>query len=214
MTTVILDLDGPLLDGRYRHHACYGRILREHGYTPLGPDEYWEMKRQQRDRRAQLAASGAGAIYDVFLRRWLETIETPPLLALDRLQEGALDKLAGWQGQGVRLVLATQRHDAGSLRGQLTDFGLAPYFRHVVVCDHAEGGAGKARRVREVLGERPGESRLWVGDTEVDVEAARALGCPVWAVSCGLRTAAYLRSLAPHYLSESLSDVELGGVWR
>jgi phosphoglycolate phosphatase len=208
MMTVILDLDGPLLDGRHRHYACYRHILLAHGCTPLELDDYWDMKRRRCDRRVQLAASGAEALYDTFLRSWLELIETPAFLALDRLQAGALDKLLHWREQGVRLVLATQRHNREALLRQLADLGLDRLFQPVVICDHAEGGAGKARRVAEVLGQPTGDRRLWVGDTEVDVEAARALGCPVWAVWCGLRTEAYLKSLAPDFVSWGVAEVD------
>jgi phosphoglycolate phosphatase len=213
MATVILDLDGPLLDGRYRHHECYQRILLEQGYIPLGVEEYWEMKRRRQDRRVQLSASGAEAIYDTFLQSWQERIETPPLLALDRLQAGAVEKLAAWKEKGIRLLLATQRHNAATLARQLADFGLDRLFEHVVVCDHAAGGMGKARRVQEVLGDQA-EERLWVGDTEVDVEAAQILGCPSWAVWCGIRTEAYLRSLSPDFISYGVSDIDLIEVWR
>jgi phosphoglycolate phosphatase len=213
MATVILDLDGPLLDGRYRHHACYQRILLEQGYSPLGLEEYWEMKRQRQDRRVQLSASGAEAIYDAFLQSWVERIETPPLLALDRLQTGAVDKLAAWKEQGIHLVLATQRHNSATLAQQLADFGLDRLFDRIVVCEQPAGGAGKAGRVREVLEGRVEERRLWIGDTEVDIEAARVLGCPIWAVYCGIRTDAYLQALSPDFISWGVTDVNLLGVW-
>ncbi len=212
MPTIILDLDGPLLNGRFRHHACYQRILTDNGQRPLNLAEYWEMKRQRLDRRTQLAATGAEAIYDVFLRSWHALIETPPYLALDRPQDGAWQKLDDWKRQGIRLLLATQRHDRETLFAQLAALGLDTFFPHVAVCDHAEGGAGKAHRVREFLGEDA--RRLWVGDTEVDVDAARMLGCPVWAVACGLRTEAFLQALAPDFLSWSLNEIDLRGLWE
>jgi len=209
--TVILDLDGPLLDGRRRHYAVYQAILRRHGYCPLDGAAYWEMKRERHDRRRQLAASGAEALYDDFLRLWLESIEQPEYLALDRVQTGAIARLASWKAAHKRLVLATQRRHGDRLREQLQTLGLDRYLDHVVVGTHAEGGQGKARGVRALpLDARPDEC-LWVGDTEVDVEAARALGCPIWAVWCGLRTKAYLASLNPDYLSADLTRVSLEG---
>src|SRR5690349_19782781 len=100
ISACILDLDGPLLDGKRRHYACYRDILAEHGYVALPCDAYWQMKRSRIDRRAQLAASGAGAIYDLFLRAWLERIELPVYLALDRVQPGALARIARWRAEG------------------------------------------------------------------------------------------------------------------
>ena len=212
MATVILDLDGPLLDGRYRHYACYSRILVERGCLPMGLERYWQMKRERKDRRDQLSATHAESIYDEFVSRWLRLIETPEYLALDRVYPWVVEMLGKWKHEGRRLVLATQRHDAFALRNQLAIFALDRFLDHVVVCDHREGGLGKARLVREVAGSNADDEFVWIGDTEVDIEAARLFGCPVWAVCCGLRTEAYLRSLSPDHTCCDLREVELEGI--
>jgi phosphoglycolate phosphatase len=212
VSTVILDLDGPLLDGRVRHYACYRVILEAAGHVPLDADRYWEMKRDRADRRVQLAASGAEALYEPFLRAWLDRIEAPEFLALDRVQPGALEVLSRWKGRGIRLVLATLRRHPDRLRHQLAATGLDRLLDVVVVSRHAGGGAGKAREVREAAPGLEPSRALWIGDTEVDVAAARALGCPVWLLTCGLRTGAYLASLDPDFLGPDLTQVDLGRV--
>jgi phosphoglycolate phosphatase-like HAD superfamily hydrolase len=210
--TVILDLDGPLLDGRDRHYACYRAILEAAGYVPVAAARYWEMKRQRADRRAQLAASGAKAMYEGFLRAWLDRIEAPELLALDRVQPGALEVLSRWKDRGILLVLATLRRHPDRLRDQLAATGLDRLLDVVVASRHDEGASGKARGVRQAVpGLDPGRA-LWIGDTEVDLAAARALGCPVWLLTCGLRTGPYLASLAPEFLGPDLTQVDLGRV--
>jgi phosphoglycolate phosphatase-like HAD superfamily hydrolase len=45
---------------------------------------------------------------------------------------------------------------------------------------------------------------VWVGDTEVDVAAARELGVRVCALTCGLRTKEYLVNLSPDYIEAGL----------
>ena len=209
--TLVLDFDGPVLDGRDRHHACYAGILAEHGYAPLKPEPYWAMKRRMASRREQLAASGAEAVYDAFLAAWLERIERPEMLALDRVQPGAAKALRGWKAAGLRLVLATLRHSREGVHGQLARLGLDGVFEHVVVCDHRLGGAGKARAVRDALGEVDPPRLLWIGDTEADVEAARTLGCPVVLVTCGLRDEARVAALAPDRIAPDLSALAAGG---
>ena len=206
--TIVLDLDGPLLDGRERHYACYRSILDDLGYEPVDAAAYWAMKRDRVDRKAQLDASGAGAAYEPFLRAWLDRIERPEFLALDRVQAGAVDALRRWKSGGIGLGLATLRRSPDRLRDQLASTGLGRFLDALVVSGHEGGGAGKARQVREAVpGLDPGRT-LWVGDTEVDVEAARALGCPVWALTCGLRTGSYLESLAPDFLSPDITHVD------
>lgn len=207
--TIVLDLDGTVLDGSSRLYACYRGILEDHGYAPVGFETYRRMRRERVDRRQQLAVSRAGAIYESFLSDWLERIEHPDLLALDRPQPGAARRLREWRGMGITLVLATLRRHPDRLEEQLARLGLAPLLDHVAVCEHRLGGAGKAREVEARVPDLyPGEC-LWIGDTELDVEAARALGCPVWAVTGGERTEAYLASLAPDFLSPDLESVDL-----
>ncbi len=207
--TVILDLDGPILDGRFRHYTCYRRILEEHGYAPISLESYWRMKLERADRREQLAASGAEAIYEGFLRVWLEQIEQPELLALDRLQAGVAEKLREWRNIGVRLVLATMRRYPERLNEQLADLGLDALFDHVVVCGHQSGGIGKAQQVKNTVANLRPVHCLWVGDTELDIEAAHALGCLVWVVTGGMRTESYLASLSPDFLSPDLKSIDL-----
>jgi phosphoglycolate phosphatase len=208
--TVVLDLDGPILDGRLRHYACYRRILEEYCYAPVSLESYWRMKRERADRRELLAASGAEAIYEDFLRAWLEQIEQPEILALDRLHPGVIEKLQEWRDQqGLRLVLATMRRRPERLNEQLADLGLDALFDYVVVCGHRSGGVGKAQQVKYVVANLRSEHCLWVGDTELDIEAARALGCPVWVVTGGMRTESYLALLSPDFSSPDLKSIDL-----
>lgn len=204
---IILDLDGPVLDGRLRHHRCYADILAVHGFEALDANTYWAMKRRRTSHLKQLAATGAEVLYDLFLAEWLERIERPEYLALDQVQDGARERLEAWARDGLPVVLATLRKDQAALRQQLDDLGLASLFTEVVICSHAEGGEGKANSVRR---QRPGldpAACIWLGDTEADAEAARAFGCPSWLLSCGLREEAFLAKLKPKFLSLNLSEV-------
>lgn len=206
---LILDLDGPILDGRFRHYACYRSILEEHGYLPVSPERYWEMKREGTTLRQQLVLSGAEGIESLFWQTWLERIERQDLLALDRLQLGVPGKLQEWREQGVRLVLATLRRHPERLHNQLVHFGMNALWHRVVVADPMQGNTGKAEEVRQTIADLSPVHCLWVGDTEADVEAARILGCRVWAVTCGLRNEAFLAGLLPDFLSADLIDVDL-----
>jgi len=207
--TILLDLDGPLLDGTLRHYQCYSDILESHGYSPMPIDRYWEMKRLRKTRKEQLDISGARSIYDLFLEQWLKYIEQTEYLALDRVQDGALSKLQEWVNGGTKVVLVTMRSNQEQLLRQLNNTGLLPFFDSVIVCEHANGGEGKASEVLGLFPEINPLECLWVGDTEADVEGARHLGCPVCLLTCGLRTMGYLTSLEPDFMAERLSDVNL-----
>jgi len=214
---IFLDLDGPLLDGKARHYFCYTKILKENGFEPIGIEQYWEMKRAMGDRRTLLKASGAECIYDLFLTSWLALIETPEALAMDRVQEGAVDCLREFKALGLALTLVTMRKNKPNLEAQLTSTGLRPWLDDVYVCDHANGGVGKADAVRTLL--PPGvtaENTLWIGDTEADWAAANSLGCRVLLLSNGLRSEACLKSMAGAVVKPSimsLQNVPLGRLY-
>ena len=206
--TIILDLDGPLLDGIDRHYACYSEILGELGFEPIARDPYWRQKRARVARKELLAQSYAAQRYDEFARRWLELIESKQMLALDRLQPEVLSVLTRWSRSGKSMVLATMRnHRQGTLR-QLDETGLLPCFDHVCVTGSQDRG-GKAAAVRE-FAYAAGcnlENAIWVGDTEVDIEAARQLGIPIYAVTNGLRSEEVLLRYSPDFAVQDLQAV-------
>jgi phosphoglycolate phosphatase len=209
---ILLDLDGPLLDGKERHYHCYRSILEKFGFKPVGIDEYWEKKRALVNRRNLLNMSGAGMIYDDFLAAWLSMIESPEVLALDKVQEGAVECLRNWKEQGIELTLVTMRKNKRGLEEQLNSTGLRQHLDSVLVSDHAEGGEGKADVVRQFHSDNPDNrfevNTLWIGDTEADWEAAKSLGCDVVLVSNGLRNEKYLKSLERALVEPSIASLK------
>lgn len=209
MKRIFLDLDGPLLDGKERHYKCYKNILESSGFKPIGIEEYWEKKRALFNRRDLLKLSGAEIIYDDFLASWLAMIESPDMLALDKVQEGAIDCLQSWREQDIELILVTMRKRKHALEGQLVAMGLRQYLDVVLVSDHAEGGEGKANTVRNICPTGLFEKNsLWIGDTEADWNAAQSLGCDVVLISNGLRNEEYLKSLENAQVQPSIETLK------
>jgi phosphoglycolate phosphatase-like HAD superfamily hydrolase len=193
---IFLDLDGPLLDGKHRHYSCYSNILKKYGFSAIALDEYWDKKRSLLNRGDLLQLSNANAIYDEYLSDWLSMIESRELLALDNVQEGALDCLRAWKSLGVNLVLVTLRKNKEAAEEQLRLQGLSEFLDTILVCDHVSGGLGKANAVRNCRDvEIMPNNSVWIGDTEVDWEAARSLGMDIILVENGLRNKTYLEQL-------------------
>jgi phosphoglycolate phosphatase-like HAD superfamily hydrolase len=204
---VFLDLDGPLLDGKQRHYHCYSNILKKYGFQPIGLDEYWEKKKLLLNRRELLRLSNAEAIYDEYLNDWISIIESKESLLLDKVQEGALECLQTWKRLGVNLVLVTLRKNKEAVEEQLRLQGLAEYLDTVLVCDHVSGGLGKANAVRECQDvEIMPDKSVWIGDTEVDWEAARSLGMDIILVGNGLRSKTLLDQMPESTVVESIQE--------
>ena len=72
----------------------------------------------------------------------------------------------------------------------------AVYFEDIADCDPSGGAIAKAAMAARIASDVDPASSVWIGDTEVDAEAAKRLGCgELYLVTCGIRTEEYLRSL-------------------
>ena len=136
----------------------------------------------------------------------IERIESKKYLLLDRLQNHAVDILSDWEKSGMRLFLVTMRNKPASLYWQLGELGIAHFFDEVVVVGSCQAGANKSANIRPLLNNSRLEEVIWIGDTEVDIHAARELGVKVCALTCGLRTEEYLASLLPDMLEKDLNS--------
>jgi len=206
--TIFLDLDGPVLECRDRHYACYVELCSRYGRKPRAPEGYWRFRRRRVSAVDLLISAGVRADEAELRRSWIDLIEQPRYLTLDAPQPGAAEAISAWKGAGWRLVLVTLRREARATRAQLERLGLAPLFDRIAVCDPELGSTGKAAAARDDVGRSDPADCVWIGDTEIDAEAAAALGCSgLYLVSCGIRSAGYLRSLGAGEVVRDLSTL-------
>ncbi|MDB5422702.1 MAG: Haloacid dehalogenase domain protein hydrolase [Phenylobacterium sp.] len=191
--TVIVDLDGTVVDTRARHHAAYGEIVRKLGGEPLPLPAFWRAKRRGVGWAQLLGPLDASS----FLAIWGTRIEAADMLALDRLQPGAALALRRLAGHGKRRVLITARRDTKAMARQLEALALDSAFETTI----ATGGAPKHLSAPE-----PERVQRWIGDTEEDVAAARAIGASVTGVTNGIRCPSLLRRAEPDDLAPSFAS--------
>ena len=77
----------------------------------------------------------------------------------------------------------------------------------VLTCPHAEGGSGKAARVATFARQHQLSPCLWIGDTEVDADAALDAGVPCVLVASGVRSRQFLERLAAELVVDSIGEV-------
>ena len=207
--TLVIDLDGTILDIRQRHYACYKSILESHGVRPVDQKTYWDLKRQGIKLEQLLAISDALLILDIFLNNWFKKIESTNMLYLDKIHPGAFDVLNRWRRKGIHLVLATMRQDRDSLENQLDSMGLNRVFDDIVLSSHTEGGSGKAKAVKQILNDdaQDPDCGMWIGDTEADVQAARWLAWKICVVTCGIRSGKYLNTFNPDFSYANVAEI-------
>jgi phosphoglycolate phosphatase-like HAD superfamily hydrolase len=207
---IVLDLDGTLIDFAERHYTCFLRAagINTHSAGSLTQESYWNQKRIGFPTDALIASVPSANPLSTFRELWASEIESPQMLALDRLLPGAKGFLEYCRLHGIVTTLATRRRQRLALDTQLTELGIANYFARVVQCPTSEGGRGKAEAVQRQLGTKHTRLKtLWIGDSEDDFEAATSLGCQFRLVATGIRSRQYLAKLAPEAVIESLDEL-------
>ena len=203
--TVYLDLDGTLLDIRSKYYTLYSRTVTELGAQPLSGDAFWELKRRAAPPECILPGLDAAG-REEYSRRWLAAIETPAYTRLDTLLPGAREALADLRRR-FSLVLAKMRHDEAVLAADLRRLRVQGFFSRVVTAaGRPPGDTAKGELIRQHAPVNGGDG-LVVGDSEADVEAARELGLPSVCVLTGIRDLAFLETLRPDFIIDSVAQL-------
>ncbi len=176
----------------------------------LSKADFWELKQNRTaDIEIMLRSGLASELHQPFMQQIERMVNHPSLLRLDRVQPSAQAALHYMKGNGLRLVLVTLRHPR-----QVEDFLQAHQLAHLIdqVYGVADINAAQANRVEQKCkllataiaqqtdqGHRVTGSWM-IGDTEADILAGQAMNLSTAALSCGIRSAAYLKALQPSKL--------------
>lgn len=194
---LFLDLDGTLLDDQRRHYAAYVDTIEsaEIRGKAIPLKEYWGLRVENKPwqeicKRSRLFPPR----YKLYRERFEERLETPEMLTLDKLRPGVQTAL-GKLYTKTPIALVTLRRDGAALESQVASLGLSKYFVTILSGAPKVGRRPdpdarwkhKAQLVKSRYRLPPVES-LFIGDTETDVKAARALGFDVWLLEGGHRT--------------------------
>ncbi len=194
---LLFDLDGPILDVRTRYYRAYSDGLRFLEQEPLGPEEYWNLKRRKIPDQEILRMSGSEGRLREFRSRRDFLIEQEELLRLDCVWPQLRPTYEALFAQ-VPAILVTLRSSASRTLAQLDALGIRSWFQSVLAAPSGpeERWRTKVKLVREanVLPAQPSSS-VFVGDTETDIIAGKELGSVSVAVTFGIRTEEALASL-------------------
>jgi len=221
----LCDFDGPLVDVSERYYQTYQlaladtvRINQAQGVAlpiqVLTKEQFWQMKQNRvADAEIALRSGLRSQQIEVFLERVRHWVNQPALLQQDQLQPGVRWALALLHARDVSLAVVTLRCQRQA-RQILEQYGLAHLFTSIRGTHDALAAYGnytelKTQLVSEAMAENALlQSRTWlVGDTEADVLAGQAAGISTIAVTCGIRSAAYLKALRPTQMHNDLLSV-------
>jgi predicted dehydrogenase/phosphoglycolate phosphatase-like HAD superfamily hydrolase len=206
----LVDFDGPILDVSEKYFRVYADFAARKGRPTLEFKRFWDLKRRGASGTCILGETGParrsdGLELDAFMR---EVIENEEYLALDQLQNGVAEALSRLHDAGWELVLFTLRRRAAGVAWQLDHFGLESAFDRILVREGNRGRVDEKRElVRDTFGSELSSRDVLVGDTELDIAVARALGVRAIAVTSGLREPSALAAAGPEAVLQGLEAV-------
>ncbi|MDX1609695.1 MAG: phosphoglycolate phosphatase [Halofilum sp. (in: g-proteobacteria)] len=188
---VLCDLDGTLVDSVSELRLAVNRVRAQHGLPEAAPDEVRSWVGEGVEtllRRALAQATGPEA--DPCLlraaRRQFDAAYDEVLGSEAAACAGVPEGLARLRAASVPLACVTNKPERFA-RGLLESLQILAPMDVVVGGDSGHGlkpDAGPLEFAAASLGVAIGECLL-VGDSAIDVEAARNAGCPVWCVRDG-----------------------------
>lgn len=184
--TIIYDCDGVMFDSFEANLAFYDRIMTMTGRPMLDRADTEQMRVLHTYANRDVLAwfFPAPADYEAALS-CAGQIDYRELVPLMRLEEGFIDTLEALKLQ-VGLAVCTNR--STSMDMVLESFGLTGYFGCVMTASrvtHPKPHPEPLHRVLEHYGIGPAEA-LFVGDSDVDRQAAAAAGVPFIAYKADL----------------------------
>jgi phosphoglycolate phosphatase-like HAD superfamily hydrolase len=186
MAHIGLDLDGTLLDTAVRHKVALAQaaasleVSLPHGFL----DRYYFEKCEGISGKQVLLRNNIPRAEEV-AKRWVEIVESPDLLKLDRLFPGVMETLSAMKKIGFNFTIVTVRQNQGQATKQIQAVGLAEAIDNVFVSSISIDGASPPSKSE--LTANLGINAV-VGDSEVDEEWARQLGVEFLTVASGIRS--------------------------
>ena len=175
---VIYDCDGVILDSMESNYIFYNRVMEFLGREEIDRDDC-EAKRVLHtysfNNVMEYFFAGDQRREDAF--QFAKTIHYRDLMPFMKMEDGfvsALDQLKGH----TSLAICTNR--ATSMDMIIEDFGLAGYFEYVMTASQVTNPKPHPEPLLKVLehfGVEPDEA-LFIGDGEVDMQAAQGAGVP------------------------------------
>ncbi len=205
---IVFDWDGTLMDSEARIVDCLRRAAEAAGLPALPAERLREVIGLSLDGAFARLYPEAGAatrarLAEAYREEFLHRNPTP-----SRLFPGARELLSRLHAGGRLLAVATGKARRG-LDRVLAETGLGRYL-HASRCADETASKPSPRMLHEILDElavAPGQA-LMVGDTDYDLEMARAAGVAAVGVTHGVHDAERLRRHRPLALVPDLHALD------
>jgi HAD superfamily hydrolase (TIGR01549 family) len=199
---IIFDFDGTIADTLDLGIEIFNRIAPEYNSLPVGPEEREQFRTKKPQELFEIYGVSRLKLLTLMLRIRKEmrrhVSETKPFTGMD----AALREISN---AGYRMGILTS-NSVENVRKFLEINNLTTLFDFIY---SGRSFLGKEKLIRKLLiHEKLSKGRVvYVGDETRDIEASRAAGIPVIAVSWGLNSRDLLASLAPDQIADKPEDL-------
>jgi phosphoglycolate phosphatase len=209
----LIDLDGTLVDSVPELAHAIDRALAALGHEPVGRERVRDWVGDGIDRlveRALAHAPGASPEAEALrhARGRFDTAYAEILGTMAPLYPGVVEGLDEIRSAGVATACITNKSGIFAI-GLLGSLGIADRFDTIISGDRAAERKPAAAPL-EIAARKLGvaiEDCVMVGDSAIDIAAARAAGCPVWCVRTGYNRGAPLEDSAPDRIFDRFDEL-------
>lgn len=207
MIYLFLDLDGPVLDVSERYYSVYREFIEQHKLLLLDKQTFWNAKRKKTSIAELLDQPYDSSLVEYYHLHWKDRIETEASLAQDCLQSEAQQTLKLLSDR-YTLILVTLRKQRSLLIEQLKQLSVYNYFEKILssASDTTPRWKIKQKLITSQFATNDIKGCYFIGDTEADLLAGKALGCQTIAITGGIRDASVLAKCDPDHVVNSLNE--------
>lgn len=199
---IFFDLDGPILDVKYKYYQVYLDCAKQFGIKTLSLDEYWQKKREKQTLD-QILPELSSAQLEKYSNDRKSLIEKKPYLSLDKVWPEIKEYFKN-KGK-TKHTLVTMRQIRENTIWELKQLEIFNNFENILVVNDTQNYTHRWQAKAEAIAKikNVSDHSVIIGDTETDVMAGKDLGFYTVAVSMGIRLNELLESVHPDVLLSS-----------
>ena len=202
---LFFDLDGTIIDSRERLYVLFQQLVEE---SSLTIDEYWNLKRNKIGHRKILKENFdySDKQFVDFENIWMENIESPEMLALDKPFKN-IDYFLNKLKSNHNLYLVTSRQFKKGALSQLENLNLSQYFKEILVTEQKNEKAFLIKNCCKIT-----QNDCIIGDTGKDIQTGKILNIKTIAVTCGFLSHECLLSYNPDIIVNKVTEINFDGI--
>ena len=184
---IALDLDGTILDSRWRHICVLADCINQINGTVYAPENFDDFVSYKSEGNTGLFYLKDKKIPNetAIISLWMKRIEYKKYLRSDKLYPNVLSDLKKMSDR-YNLFLLTARSNPSNARWQLSELGIGEFFREMMVVENTgDVGLNKYQAIRSI------PLAFVIGDTEADLALAKYARCEFFPLNYGFRSAQY-----------------------